>query len=156
MLVAAGAAGYAVWRVARLIDPAQASVLVGEPYRPVLYQLAMLFAGLSVVLAFYLPVRRRLGAVGLAAGTLVVLALTEMLLAFTLPGVSGPLVQPTLVVTAGAVLAALLPERRMAARCAVYLLALAAAAIMLGPAVWGGLDVESALEHRLGRPAATP
>jgi Zn-dependent M28 family amino/carboxypeptidase len=49
-----------------------------------------------------------------------------------------------------------LPERRMAARCAVYLLALAAAAIMLGPAVWGGLDVESALEHRLGRPAATP
>ena len=44
MLVAAGAASYAVWRLALLIDPAQASAVVGEPYRPVLYRLAMLLA----------------------------------------------------------------------------------------------------------------
>ena len=44
VLVAAGAASYAVWRVALLIDPAQASAVVGEPYRPVLYRLAMLVA----------------------------------------------------------------------------------------------------------------
>ena len=36
LLVAAGAAGYAVWRVALLVDPAQASAVVGEPYRPLL------------------------------------------------------------------------------------------------------------------------
>jgi hypothetical protein len=141
MVVAAGAAGYAVWRVALLIDPAQASVVSRQPYSPVLYQLAMLLAGLSVILALYLPVRRRLGAVGLAAGTLVVLALAGVALAFTLPGVSGAVVQPTLIVTVAAVLATLLPERRMAARSAVYLLALAAAAIMLGPAVWIGFDI---------------
>jgi hypothetical protein len=45
LLVAAGAASYAVWRLALLIDPAQASALGGEPYRPVLYRLAMLLAG---------------------------------------------------------------------------------------------------------------
>ena len=43
--------------------------------------------------------------------------------------------------TVGAVVAALLPERRTVARAGVYLLALAAAAIMLGPAVWVGFDL---------------
>ena len=36
LLVAAGAASYAVWQLALLIDPAQASVVIGEPYRPAL------------------------------------------------------------------------------------------------------------------------
>ena len=141
LLVAAGAASYAVWRLALLIDPAQASVVVGEPYRPVLYRLAMLLAGLAVALSLFALVRRRLGAVGLAVGMLVVLALAGVPLAFTLPGVSGAVVQPALVVTAGAVVAVLLPERRTAARAGVYLLALAVAAIMLGPAVWIGFDI---------------
>ena len=141
VLVAAGAASYAVWRVALLIDPAQASAVVGEPYRPVLYRLAMLLAGLWVVLSLFALLRRRLGAVGLAVGMLVVLALAGVLLAFTLPGLSGSVVQPTLVVTTGAVVAVLLPERRTAARAGVYLLALAGAAILLGPAVWIGFDI---------------
>ena len=140
VLVAAGAAGYAVWRVALLIDPAQASAVVGEPYRPVLYRLAMLLAGLWRRL-LVVPAPSRLGAIGLAVGMLVVLALAGVLLAFTLPGVSGAVVQPTLVVTVGAVIAVLLPERRTAARAGVYLLALAAAATMLGPAIWVGFDV---------------
>ena len=117
LLVAAGAASYAVWRLALLIDPAQASAVVGEPYRPVLYRLAMLLAGLAVVLSLFALVRRRLGAVGLAVGMLVVLALAGVLLAFTLPGLSGSVVQPALVVATGAVVAALLPERRTARPC---------------------------------------
>jgi hypothetical protein len=141
VLVAAGAASYAVWRLALLIDPAQASAVVGEPYRPMLYRLAMLLAGLGVVLSLFALVRRRLGAVSLAVGMLVVLALAGVLLAFTLPGVSGAVVQPTLVVATGAVIAVLLPERRTAARAGVYLLALAVAAIMLGPGVWIGFDI---------------
>jgi hypothetical protein len=140
-LVAAGAAGYAVWRLALLIDPGQASALVGEPYRPMLYRLAMLLAGLAAVVSLFAPVRRRLGAIGLAIGMLVVLALVGVLLAFTLPGVSGAVVQPTLVVAAGAVMAVLLAERRTVARAGVYLLAMALAAIMLGPAVWIGFDI---------------
>jgi Peptidase family M28 len=141
VLVVAGAVSYAVWRSALLIDPAQVSAVVGEPYRPVLYRLAMLLAGLAAVLCLFALVRRRLGAVGLAVGMLVVLALAGVLLAFTLPGVSGAVVQPTLVVAAGAAIAVLLPERFTAARAGVYLLALALAAILLGPGVWIGFDL---------------
>ncbi len=141
VLVVAGAVSYAVWQSALLIDPAQASVVVGEPYRPVFYRLAMLMAGLAAVLSVFALVRRRLSAVGLAVGMLVVLALAGVLLAFTVPGISGAVVQPTVVVAAGAVVAALLPERRTVARSGIYLLALTAAAIMLGPAIWIGFDL---------------
>jgi Peptidase family M28 len=140
-LVVAGVASYAVWRLALLIDPAQASVVIGEPYRPLPYRLAMLLAGLAAVLSLFALVRRRLGAVGLAVGMLVVLALAGVVLAFTLPGLSGAVVQPTLVVAAGAVVAVLLPEHRTGIRSGVYLLALAVAAIMLGPAIWLGFDI---------------
>ena len=141
LLVAAGAAAYAVWRVALLVDPAQASAVLGQPYRPLFYRLAMLLAGLWVVVSVYALLRRRLGAVGLAVGMLVLLALAGVLLAVTVPGLSGTVVQPALVVVIGAVVAALLPERRTAARTGVYLVALAAAAILLGPAIWVGFDL---------------
>ena len=141
-LVAAGAAGYAVWRLALLIDPGQASAENGEPYVSVLYRLAMLLAGLGVVLGLYAIVRPRLRAAALATGMLAVLGLVGVLLALTLPGVSGSLiVQPSLVVAGGAVLAALLLPRRTVAASIAYLLALAVAAMMLGPAVWTGFDI---------------
>jgi hypothetical protein len=141
-VVAAGAAGYAVWRVALLIDPGQASAENGEPYLSVLYRLAMLLAGLGVVLGLYAIVRPRLRAAELATGMLAVLGLVGVLLALTLPGVSGSLiVQPSLVVAGGAVLAALLLPRRTVAASIAYLLALAVAAMMLGPAVWTGFDI---------------
>jgi hypothetical protein len=141
-LVAAGAAGYAVWRVALLVDPGQASVENGEPYVSVLYRLAMLLAGMGVVLGLYAILRPRLRAAELAAGMLIVLGLVGVLLALTVPGVSGSLVvQPSLVVAGGAVLAVLLLERRTVAAGIAYLLALAVAAMMLGPAVWTGFDI---------------
>jgi Peptidase family M28 len=141
-LVAAGAAGYAVWRLALLIDPGQASAENGEPYVSVLYRLAMLLAGLGVVLGLCAVVRPRLRAAELATGMLAVLGLVGVLLALTLPGVSGSLVvQPSLVVAGGAVLAALLLERRTVAAGIAYLLALAVAAMMLGPAVSIGFDI---------------
>ena len=141
VLVVAGAASYAVWRLALVIDPAQVSAVVREPYRPVLYRFAMLLAALAAVLSLVALIRRRLGAVGLTVGMLVVLALAGVLFAFTLPGVSGSMVQPTLVAAAGAAIAVLLPERRTAVRAAVYSVALAAAAIMLGPGIWIGFDI---------------
>jgi Peptidase family M28 len=141
VLVVAGGASYTVWRLALLIDPAQVSAVEGEPYRTVLYRFAMLLAGLAAVVSLFALVRRRLGAVGLAVGMLVVFALAGVLLAFTLPGVSGAIVLPTLVMAAGAAIAALLPERRTAVRAGVYLLALVVAAIMLGPGVWIGFDI---------------
>lgn len=141
LLVAAGAAGYAVWWLALLIEPAQASAVVGEPYQTVPYRLAMLLAGLWVVVSVFALARRRLGAAGLAVGMLVVLSITGALLAFTLPGLSGSVVQPALVIAVGAVVAVLPREFPMAARQGIYLLALAGAAIMLGPAIWIGFDL---------------
>ena len=126
--------------LALLIDPAQASVVIGEPYRPLLYRLAMLLAGLAAVVSLFALVRRRLGAVGLAVGMLVVLALTGVVRVHPARSL-GAVVQPTLVVAAGAVAAVLLPERRAGIRSGVYLLALAVAAIMLGPAIWLGFDI---------------
>ncbi|MBD0293033.1 MAG: M28 family peptidase [Jiangellaceae bacterium] len=140
-LVAAGAAGYAVWRVALLVDAGQGSAEIGEPYQSVLYRLAVLLAGLGVVLGLYAVVRPRLRAAELATGMLAVLGLVGVLLAFTLPGVSGSVVQPSLVVAGGAVLAALLLEHRPVAAGIVYLLALAVTATMLGTGVWSGFDV---------------
>jgi hypothetical protein len=140
-LVAAYAAGFAVWRIALLVDPGQVSTVAGEPYRPVLYQLAMLLAGLSVVLSLYALVRHRLRGTDLAVGTLLVLALAGALLAVTVPDVSGSVVQPTLIASIGAVIAAVLPERRVVARGGVFLLALAVTVVLLAPAVWSGFDV---------------
>jgi Peptidase family M28 len=140
-VLAAGAAGYAVWRVALLVDAGQASAELGEPYVSVLYRLAVLLAGLGVVLGLYAIVRLRLRAPELAAGMLVVLGFVGVLFAVTLPGVSGFVVQPSLVVAAGGVLAALLLERRTFAAGIAYLVALAVAAMMLGPAVWTGFDI---------------
>jgi uncharacterized membrane protein YhaH (DUF805 family) len=140
-LVATGAAGYAVWRVALLADPGQASAENAEPYESMLYRLAVLLAGLGVVLGLYAILRRRLHDAELATGMLIVLGLVGVLLSVTLPGVSGLVVQPSLVVAAGGVLAALLLERAAVAAIA-YLLALAVAAMMLGPAVWTGFDID--------------
>ena len=141
-LVAAGAAGYAVWRVALLVDPGQASAENAEPYESMLYRLAVLLAGLGVVLGLYAILRRRLHDAELATGMLIVLGLVGVLLSVTLPGVSGLVVQPSLVVAAGGVLAALLLERGAVAAGIAYLLALAVAAVMLGPAVWAGFDID--------------
>jgi hypothetical protein len=141
LLVAAAGAGYAVWRGALLIDPAQASAVIGDPYRTGFYRLAMLLAGLWVVVSSYALLRRRLGAVGLAVGMLVLLAIAGVVLAATVPGLSGAVVQPTLVMVIGAVAAVLLPQRRPAARTVAYLTALAGAAVLLGPAIWIGFDI---------------
>ncbi|HZA03968.1 MAG TPA: M28 family peptidase, partial [Propionibacteriaceae bacterium] len=141
LVLAAAAAGYAVWRVALLIDPAQASAVIGEPYRPLFYRLATLVAGLWAVVSVFALLRRRLDAVSVAVGMLLLLALAGVPLAVTLPGVSGSVVQPTLVAMIGAVIAVLLPERPAAARTGVYLLGLSGAAILLGPAVWIGFDI---------------
>jgi hypothetical protein len=59
----------------------------------------------------------------------------------TLPGVSGSVAAADAGRGGRAVVAVLLPEPRTAARGGVYLLALAVAAIMLGPAVWIGFDI---------------
>ena len=140
-IAAAGAAGYAVWQAELLVDPGQASAVVGEPYRPHAYQVAVLLAALGVVLACYGLVRRPLGEDALAVGSLSALALAGALIAVTVPGVSGSLVLPTLFAAAGAVMSALLPERWTTARGIAVVIALVPVAVLLGPGVWTGFDI---------------
>lgn len=141
VLAAAGCAAVVVWRVARRIDPGQASAVLEEPSRPGLYQVAVLLAGLGVVLALYAMLRRRLGADALAAGALLFLALTGALLSFLQPGVAAVLVLPTLPVTLGAVVATLLPERWEIGRVIVLVIALVPAVVLLGPGITATFDV---------------
>ena len=138
VLVAAGLAGSIAWQVALLLDPGQASAVVGEPYRPVPYQVAMLLAGLGVVLVGAL-LRRPLGTAALAAGALVALASLGVLLALALPGTAVALVWPTFFAALGSIVAALLPGRTV--RGVAVAASLVPAAVVLGPTVWIGFEV---------------
>ncbi|WP_448607731.1 M28 family peptidase [Geodermatophilus sp. URMC 60] len=140
-LAAAGLAGWGVWRAALAVDPGQASAVVGEPYRPVLYQAAVLLAAVGAVLAVVGLLRRWTGPDATAVGALAVLAVTGALVALTVPGVSGVLVLPTLCAAAGAAVHDLLPRRWTGLRAAVLVLASAGVAVLLGPGAWLGFDV---------------
>jgi len=141
-VVIAGAVlgGFAVWQAALTIDPGQASAVVGEPYRPVPYQVAVLLAGLGSSLAL-LAVARRLGAAALTGGALLALGLLGCLLAVVFPGTSTALVPPTLFAALGVLVAALLADRSPAVRAAVVTLALVPGAVLIGPAVWTGFEL---------------
>ena len=140
-LAVAGLAGWAVWQAALAIDPGQASAVVGEPYRPVLYQAAVLLAAIGAALAVVGLLRRWTGSDAAAVGALVVLAVTGVLVALTVPGVSGVLVLPTLWAAAGAVVHDLVPRRWTGLRAAAVFLASAGVAVLLGPGSWLGFDV---------------
>ncbi|WP_369133991.1 M28 family peptidase [Modestobacter sp. I12A-02662] len=140
-LAAAGLAGWGVWQAALAVDPGQASAVVGEPYHPVPYQVAVLLAAAGAVLAVVGLARRRLGVDALAVGAIAVLALAGTVVGLTLPGVSGVLVLPVLCAVAGAVTADLLPRRWAGARVAVVLCASAAVTLLLGPGAWLGFDI---------------
>ena len=140
-LAAAGLAGWVVWQVAVAVDPGQASAVVGEPYRPLPYQVAVLLAATGAVPAVLGPSRRHLGVEAVSAGTVAVLALTGVAVGLTLPGLSALLVLPTLLAGAGAVAAELLPRRPAGLRAAAVLGTAAGVAVLLGPGTWLGFDV---------------
>ncbi|MGH3913735.1 MAG: aminopeptidase, partial [Pseudonocardiaceae bacterium] len=108
-LVTAAAAAQGLWWVLVWLRPDYAD----NPflYRPQLYQLAV--AGLAVlaVLAWYLPLRRRIGPAALACGPLVWLALLGVLTAWAAPGASHLFALPTLFLAGGGLLAMVLPRR---------------------------------------------
>ena len=143
--VVAGFAGHAAWRAALLIDPGQASAVIGDPYRPVPYQVATVLTVLGTVLVLYALVRRRLGPPAVAVGSLLVLALLGVLLALTVQGVGSFVVLPTLPAVLGVFPSALLPRAHVAMRGIALALGLVPAAILIGPAVWTGFEVGLAL-----------
>ncbi|NYH80630.1 hypothetical protein FHR84_003996 [Actinopolyspora biskrensis] len=147
---AAGAAAFAVWKVAAAVDPGQLSVAVGVPYRPEPYRIAMLLAGAGVVLGSYALLRRRIGANALAPGGLLAFALLAVSATSAMPGASSLLVPPVLPVVLGALVTVLMPARWRTGRAAVLLLALVPAAVLLGPNVLGAFEVGLGMGGTLG------
>lgn len=144
-LAAAGAAAVAVWKGALLVDSGQASAVVGEPYRPGAYQLAMLAAGAGVVLGAYVVLRRWVGAAASAAGALLAVSALGASAAFAVSGVSHLLVLPALPAAAGLLIAALLPEGWAPIRTCVLVLGLVPAALLLGNLVFSTFEVGLAI-----------
>lgn len=140
-LAAAAGAALAVWQVALLVDPGQASAVVGSPYNPGFYQAAMLTAGASLVLGTHALLRRRLGAPALATGAVCTAAMVGVIGVLLLPGAATMLVLPVLPAAAGAVAAALLPQRWATARTLLPVLALAPTALLAGPLVSSTFEV---------------
>jgi len=140
VLVLAGASGWAVWQLALRIDPGQASAVVGEPYRPTPYAIAVLLTTTAVVLTGHALVRRWLRDVTAATGALLVLAVAGALLALV-PGVSGVLVLPVLCVVVAGLAAELLSPRATMIRWLLVLLGLVGATVLLGPGAWGTIEI---------------
>jgi hypothetical protein len=140
-LVAAGGLAYGLWALALRVDPGQASVFTGEPYRPVTYQVGMLLVALAAVVTVVGLTRRRLGAAALTAGALVALALLGVGFAAALPGSAVALSPPVVFAALGGGVAAALPPRRMLWRTAALVAGLVPAAVLLAPTSWTGFEV---------------
>ncbi len=126
-LALAPLAAQALWTVLVLIRPGYAPML--DPWRPGWYRVATVALVLAVVLTWYAPLRRRIGAPALVTGALVWLALVGGALAAVAPGGSYLAALPAL---AGA-LAALVTAP--AARPVAAFLAGAVAVVVLVPTV---------------------
>lgn len=111
-LLAAPAAAIGLWEALVWIRPGYAAMFMGDPYRPQLYRWALGALTAAVLLAWYLTLRRRVGAVSLAVGALVWLAVSGLVTAWLLPGASYSDALAATAAAAGGVLAVLAGERR--------------------------------------------
>lgn len=136
-VLGAAIAATACWEAAKAADPGRASVVVGEPARPVPYLVAELLAVAAVYgLVMYLA-RRRPGASALAHGGLLVLSVLTLASALLLPAVVTWLLLPLCAVSIG--LVASVPLRGLG-RVAVITAGLALAAWMAGTQLSGVFD----------------
>jgi hypothetical protein len=120
--------GQLLWTVLVLLRPDYAET-GGLLHRPVGYHASLLVLGVLALLAWYLPLRRRLGPAALAAAGMVWPALLGVLCAAFAPGAAFLFVVPTLLAALGFV-AAVLIDRPLWS-FAVAVLGLVAAAALL-------------------------
>lgn len=130
-LLLAPVAAQVMWALLVAIRPGYAGMI--DPHRPGWYRLAVLVLTASIMLAWYLPVRRRVGPVALAIGALGWLAVLGVVLAVAAPGGSYLAALPAL---AGAVagLVALTTEQRVL-RVVVLADSGAVAVLVLAPTI---------------------
>jgi hypothetical protein len=110
-LVAAPAAAIGFWEALVGIRPGYAAMFMGDPYRPVLYRMALGALTVSLLLAWYVALRRRVGAIALAAGALVWPAVLGIAGAWLVPAMSYYGALPAAAAAAGMLGALLMDER---------------------------------------------
>jgi hypothetical protein len=148
-VVGAGAAGFAVMPLLTLIRPEYSEMLTGDPYRPWLYQAALLVFTTAVVLAWRL-VLRRVGPAALAAGALLLVAVLGFASAALLPGGSHTLSWPALFAALGWLVSTRL--RGAGWRTVTLTLGLAPAAVLLGATAVVTMDVGLAIGGMIAAP----
>lgn len=148
-VVGAAAAGFATMPLLTLFRPEYSEMLTGDPYRPWLYQAALLVFTAAIVLAWRL-VLRRVGPAALAAGALLMVALLGLVSAALLPGGSHTLSWPALF----AALGWLVSTRPQGAgwRTVALTLGLAPAAVLLGATAVTTMDVGLAMGGMIATP----
>ncbi|MEU8249843.1 M20/M25/M40 family metallo-hydrolase [Nonomuraea sp. NPDC048916] len=142
-VLAAGAAGYAVMLLLGLIRPEYTELLTGDPYRPWLYQAALLVFTAAIVTAWRLFGRP----VELAAGTVLLVALLGAASAAALPGGSHTLAWSALFAALG-----WLVSLRVRWPMLALTIGLAPATVLLGGTALGSLDVGLGIGGMLSAP----
>jgi Peptidase family M28 len=117
-LLAAPAAAVGLWQALVWIRPGYAAMFMGDPYRPQLYRWALGALTATVLLAWYLTLRRHVGAVSLAVGALVWPAVSGLVTAWLVPGASYADALAATAAAAGGAVAVLVGERRPGWRAA--------------------------------------
>ncbi|WP_214415521.1 M20/M25/M40 family metallo-hydrolase [Sphaerisporangium fuscum] len=142
-VVAAAGAGYAVMPLLGLINPAYGDMYTGDPYRPWLYQAALLVFVAAIVLAWRM-IRRP---AELAAGAVVLVALLGVASAVLLPGGSHTLAWPAFFAALGRLVAL-----RVRWKVTALTLGLAPATVLLGGTALSSLDVGLGVGGTLSAP----
>lgn len=143
-MVVAPLAALGLWQALVAVRPGYAALFMGDPYRPMLYRWALAALTVTVLLAWWLALRKRIGSQNLAIAALAWLAALGVVAAALLPALSYYGSVPATFAAAGAVTALMISERWP--RWAVVALTVGAApgAVVLvvgGGAVLGVLGV---------------
>ena len=87
-IIGAPLAAIGLWQVLIMIRPGYATLFMGDPYRPQLYRWALGALTVTILLAWYLALRRRIGSECLAIGALVWPAALGVVTEWLLPAMS--------------------------------------------------------------------
>ncbi len=127
------------WRLLTGIRPGYQALPTGTPYRPALFQAALLLLLVALTIAVYLGLRRRAGPGNLALGGLLVLVVAGLGAAAALPGTSHAMVLPALGAAVGGIVAVLKPGAL--GRTIALAAGLVPAALLLAPGAWALFEV---------------
>jgi hypothetical protein len=111
-IVVSPLAAIGLWQVLIAIRPGYATLFMGDPYRPHFYRWALAALTATILLTWYLALRRRIGAANLAIGALMWPTLLGVVSAWLLPAMSYYGSPAAAAAGGGALIALLLRERR--------------------------------------------